>query len=72
MNSFVSDVFEKIAAEAAAEAAAAAEARLLHYNKRFITTSQEIQTAVCLILSKLVKHTVSEGTKSVTEYTISK
>ena len=64
MNSFVNDVFERIAAEAA---------RLAHYNKRSTISSREIQTAVRLILpGELAKHAVSEGTKAVTKYTSSK
>ena len=64
MNSFVNDVFERIAAEAS---------RLAHYNKRSTITSREIQTAVRLILpGELAKHAVSEGTKAVTKYTSSK
>ena len=61
MNSFVNDVFERIAAEAS---------RLAHYNKRSTISSREIQTAVRLILpGELDKHAVSEGTKAVTKYT---
>ncbi|ODN01629.1 Histone H2B.3 [Orchesella cincta] len=41
MNSFVNDIFERIAAEAS---------RLAHYNKRTTITSREIQTAVRLLL----------------------
>ncbi|KAJ8682792.1 hypothetical protein QAD02_018584 [Eretmocerus hayati] len=64
MNSFVNDIFERIAAEAA---------RLAHYNKRATITSREIQTAVRLLLpGELAKHAVSEGTKAVTKYTSSK
>ncbi|KYN13417.1 Glycerate kinase, partial [Trachymyrmex cornetzi] len=59
MNSFVNDVFERIAAEAS---------RLAHYNKRSTITSREIQTAVRLLLpGELAKHAVSEGTKAVTK-----
>ncbi|XP_046686580.1 histone H2B-like [Homalodisca vitripennis] len=55
MNSFVNDIFERIAAEAS---------RLAHYNKRSTITSREIQTAVRLLLpGELAKHAVSEGTK---------
>uniref|UniRef100_A0A3Q3X329 Histone H2B n=1 Tax=Mola mola TaxID=94237 RepID=A0A3Q3X329_MOLML len=62
MNSFVSDIFERIAGEAS---------RLAHYNKRSTITSREIQTAVRLLLpGELAKHAVSEGTKAVTKYTI--
>ena len=79
MNSFVNDLFERIAAEAS---------KLAHYNKRWILsvmmllivvifrstiTSREIQTAVRLLLpGELAKHAVSEGTKAVTKYTSSK
>ena len=83
MNSFVNDLFDRIAAEAS---------KLAHYNKRYATspvvlpvhcntsflhrstiTSREIQTAVRLLLpGELAKHAVSEGTKAVTKYTSSK
>uniref|UniRef100_A0A1B0C903 H15 domain-containing protein n=1 Tax=Lutzomyia longipalpis TaxID=7200 RepID=A0A1B0C903_LUTLO len=50
MNSFVNDIFERIAAEAS---------RLAHYNKRSTITSREIQTAVRLLLpGELAKHAV--------------
>ncbi|XP_030075812.1 uncharacterized protein LOC115480967 [Microcaecilia unicolor] len=59
MNSFVNDIFERIAGEAF---------RLTHYNKRSTITSREIQTAVRLLLpGELAKHAVSEGTKAVTK-----
>jgi histone H2B len=64
MNSFVNDIFGRIAAEAS---------RLTQYNKRRTITSREIQTAVRLLLpGELAKHAVSEGTKAVTKYTSSK
>jgi histone H2B len=64
MNSFVTDIFERIAGEAS---------RLAHYNKKSTITSREIQTAVRLLLpGELAKHAVSEGTKAVTKYTSSK
>ena len=64
MNSFVNDLFERIANEAS---------RLAHYNKRSTISSREIQTAVRLLLpGELAKHAVSEGTKAVTKYTSSK
>ncbi|VDK42930.1 unnamed protein product [Taenia asiatica] len=64
MNSFVNDIFERIAAESS---------RLAHYNKKSTITSREIQTAVRLLLpGELAKHAVSEGTKAVTKYTGSK
>lgn len=64
MNSFVNDIFEKIATEAS---------RLAQYNKKSTITSREIQTSVRLWLpGELSKHAVSEGTKAVTKYTSSK
>ncbi|NP_001229615.1 histone H2B-like [Strongylocentrotus purpuratus] len=64
MNSFVNDVFERIAGEAS---------RLAGYNKKATISSREIQTAVRLLLpGELAKHAVSEGTKAVTKYTTSK
>ena len=63
MNSFINDVFEKIATEAS---------RLARYNKKTTLSSREIQTAVRLLLpGELSKHAVSEGTKAVTKYTSS-
>ncbi|KAJ1363907.1 hypothetical protein KIN20_023870 [Parelaphostrongylus tenuis] len=57
MNSFVNDVFERIAAEAS---------RLEHYNKRDTISSREIQTAVRLILpGELANYAVLEGIKAV-------
>ncbi|XP_059497245.1 late histone H2B.L4-like [Stegostoma tigrinum] len=64
MNSFVKDIFERIAGEAS---------RLTRYNKRSTMSSREIQTSVRLLLpGELAKHAVSEGTKAVTKYTSSK
>ena len=64
MNSFVNDIFERIATEAS---------RLAHYNKKHTVSSREIQTAVRLHLpGELSKHAISEGTKAVTKYTSSK
>lgn len=64
MNSFVNDIFERIAIEGS---------RLAQYNKKATITSREIQTAVRLLLpGELAKHAVSEGTKAVTKYTSSK
>ncbi|XP_024366268.1 histone H2B.4 [Physcomitrium patens] len=61
MNSFINDIFEKLAQEAA---------RLARYNKKPTITSREIQIAVRLILpGELAKHAVSEGTKAVTKLT---
>ena len=64
MNSFVNDIFERIATEAS---------KLASYNKRSTISSREIQTSVRLILpGELAKHAVSEGTKAVTKYQSSK
>ncbi|CAB4003013.1 histone H2B 5, partial [Paramuricea clavata] len=64
MNSFVNDIFERIAGEAS---------RLAHYNKKSTISSREIQTSVRLLLpGELAKHAVSKGTKAVTKYTSSK
>ena len=64
MNSFVNDLFERVAEEAS---------RLANYNRKSTITSQEIQTAVRLILpGELAKHAVSEGTRAVTKFTSSK
>ena len=61
MNSFINDIFERIAGEAG---------RLVRYNKKATLSSREIQTAIRLILpGELAKHAVSEGTKAVTKYT---
>ncbi|KAL6858877.1 hypothetical protein ACP4OV_017879 [Aristida adscensionis] len=63
MNSFINDIFEKLAAESA---------KLARYNKKPTITSREIQTAVRLVLpGELSKHAVSEGTKAVTKFTSS-
>uniref|UniRef100_A0A0D9UWU7 Histone H2B n=2 Tax=Leersia perrieri TaxID=77586 RepID=A0A0D9UWU7_9ORYZ len=61
MNSFINDIFEKLAGEAA---------KLARYNKKPTITSREIQTSVRLVLpGELAKHAVSEGTKAVTKFT---
>ncbi|CAJ1955848.1 unnamed protein product [Sphenostylis stenocarpa] len=63
MNSFINDIFEKLAQESS---------RLARYNKKPTITSREIQTAVRLVLpGELSKHAVSEGTKAVTKFTSS-
>ena len=62
MNSFVNDIFERIASEAS---------RLSLQNKKSTISSREIQTAVRLLLpGELAKHAVSEGTKAVTKYNL--
>ena len=63
MNSFINDIFERIAVEASC---------LARYNKKATLSSREIQTSVRLTLSgELAKHAVSEGTKAVTKFTSS-
>ena len=60
MNSFINDIFERVAGEAG---------KLSLYNKKATLSSREIQTAVRLVLpGELAKHAVSEGTKAVTKY----
>lgn len=60
MDSFVHDIFERIAVEAG---------RLARYTKRHTISSREIQTSVRLLLpGELAKHAVSEGTKAVTKF----
>ncbi|KAL7529270.1 hypothetical protein ACHAXR_002876, partial [Thalassiosira sp. AJA248-18] len=60
MNSFINDIFGRIAGEAG---------KLATYNKKATLSSREIQTAVRLMLpGELAKHAVSEGTKAVTKF----
>ena len=60
MNSFVTDIFERIAREGA---------RLVDMNDRNTLGSREIQTAVRLVLpGDLAKHAVSEGGKAVAKF----
>ncbi|KAF5371784.1 hypothetical protein D9758_003384 [Tetrapyrgos nigripes] len=57
LNSFVNDIFERIATEAS---------KLATYSKKSTISSREIQTSVRLILpGELAKHAISEGTKTV-------
>ena len=64
MDSFVRDIFERVASQANT---------LARYNKKATISSREIQTAVRLLLpGELAKHAVSEGTKAVTKYTQAK
>ncbi|XP_057872920.1 histone H2B-like [Cryptomeria japonica] len=61
MNSFMNDIFEKLAGESS---------KLTKYTKRDTLSSREVQTAVKLALpGELAKHAVSEGTKAVTKFT---
>ena len=60
MNSFVSDIFERIVTEAG---------HLARVNHKCTVGTREIQTAVRLILpGELSKHAISEGTKAVTKF----
>lgn len=64
MTSFVNDIFERLAVEAAS---------LTRYNKGQTMTSREIQTAVRLSLpGELAKHAMAEGTKAVARLAASK
>lgn len=66
MNSFVTDIFERIASEAS---------RLVTkgVSKGTTLTSREIQTATRLVLpGELAKHAVGEGTKAVSKYVANK
>mmetsp|Transcript_3806 Transcript_3806/g.11624 ORF Transcript_3806/g.11624 Transcript_3806/m.11624 type:complete len:107 (+) Transcript_3806:31-351(+) len=57
LNSFVNDMFDRIAVEAAALARA---------NKKSTLGSREVQTAVRLTLpAELAKHAMAEGTKAI-------
>ncbi|XP_054551602.1 late histone H2B.L4-like [Talpa occidentalis] len=61
LDSFVKDMFERIAQEAG---------HLARSTRRATLTSREIQTAVRLLLpGDLGKHAVSEGTKALIRYT---
>lgn len=60
LNSFVTDIFERLATEAA---------KLADYRKSKTLTSREIESAVRLILpGELAKHATSEGNKALTKY----
>ena len=57
MNSFINDVFERIALEAS---------KLVRYNKKHTLSAREIQSAVKLLLpGDLDKHAIIEGAKAV-------
>uniref|UniRef100_T1J8W8 Core Histone H2A/H2B/H3 domain-containing protein n=1 Tax=Strigamia maritima TaxID=126957 RepID=T1J8W8_STRMM len=63
MNSFMNDIFDRLASEAS---------RLAKISKRPTLTSRDIQSAVRLVLpGELGKHAVSEGTKAVAKYNAS-
>ena len=57
MNSFVYDLFDRIALEAS---------KLVRYNKKHTLTAREIQSAVKLLLpGELAKHAIVEGAKAI-------
>ena len=78
LNSFVNDIFERIATEASSAYLCNFTfisnvwrvfvlSELASYSKKSTISSREIQTSVRLILpGELAKHAISEGTKSVT------
>ena len=78
LNSFVNDIFERIATEASSTLRPNNHldfgllilivfVELAAYSKKSTISSREIQTSVRLILpGELAKHAISEGTKSVT------
>ena len=77
LNSFVNDIFERIASEASSMFFAfiflfhshSHSTELASYSKKSTISSREIQTSVRLILpGELSKHAISEGTKSVTKF----
>jgi histone H2B len=60
MNSFINDLFERIALEAS---------KLVRYNKKHTLSAREIQSAVKLILpGELAKHAIIEGAKAVNKF----
>src|ERR1700712_2439219 len=78
LNSFVNDIFERIAGEASSMLhphflsdlvlTRFSFSELAQYSKKSTISSREIQTSVRLILpGELAKHAISEGTKSVTK-----
>lgn len=63
VNSFVGDMFERIAAEAG---------RMTRYSKHHTMTARELQSAVRLLMpGELAKHAASEGLKAVTKWSAS-
>ena len=60
MNSYVNDLFERIATEAS---------KLAAYNKKSTISSREIQTAVRLVLpGELAKHSVMDGSHALSKF----
>ena len=57
INSFINDIFERIALEAS---------KLVRYNKKHTLSAREVQSAVKLLLpGELAKHAIIEGAKAV-------
>ena len=57
MDSFINDIFERIALEAS---------KLVRYNKKHTLSAREVQSAVKLLLpGELAKHAIIEGAKAV-------
>ena len=57
MNSFINDIFERIALEAS---------KVVRYNKKHTLSAREVQSAVKLLLpGELAKHAIIEGAKAV-------
>jgi histone H2B len=60
MNSFINDIFEKVALEAS---------KLVRYNKKHTLSAREVQSAVKLLLpGELAKHAIIEGAKAVNKF----
>merc|ERR1711957_43547 len=60
MNSFIKDIFEKIAMEGS---------KLVRYDKKHTLSAREVQSAVKLILpGELAKHAIIEGAKAVNKF----
>jgi histone H2B len=60
MNSFINDIFERIAMEAS---------KLVRYNKKHTLSAREVQSAVKLLLpGELAKHAIIEGAKAVNKF----
>ena len=60
MNSFINDIFERIALEAS---------KLVRYNKKHTLSAREVQSAVKLLLpGELAKHAIIDGAKAVNKF----
>ena len=60
MNSFINNIFRRIAGEAG---------KLSTYNKKATLSLREILTSVWLMLpGEIIKHAVSKGTKAITKF----